>query len=106
MRPSLSARIASACALIPLLVLTFASCGSRTGDFDLFGSTDPASSCGKLGDTCSASETCCNDLLCKDGLCKPEQICAPQGSACATTVDCCNFDCANGFCGGVACKPT
>src|SRR5262245_54953629 len=102
MRAPLLLRFSSAVFLTAVLGLLFAACGARTGDWGE-GIGGSSGACATFGDPC-ATAACCTDLLCKQGLCKPEFLCRPQGDACEQTLDCCDFDCLNGFCGGFKCK--
>ena len=92
-------RIFTLSLLAGAIALGFAACGARTGDY-----RQSDSDCTELGGRCDGDE-CCEELSCRDDVCKPDQLCQPDGRACETTVDCCNLNCENGFCGGVECTP-
>src|SRR5690242_9352734 len=101
MRSRVVLRLASALFLGCLLMVLLPSCGARA-PLDSFvggGGEGGGGACHDLGQSCGAATSCCGDLVCKQGLCKPLQICHPDGEACTFTSDCCAFDCLNGFCG-------
>src|SRR4029078_3484136 len=105
----MKSRIALRLAFVVLFALALASrrpaCAARDiADFG-GGGTGGSSACGDLGATCGAGKDCCGDLQCNGGLCKPEQICHPDGEPCLLTPDGCMLDCLGGFCGGMECKP-
>ncbi len=67
--------------------------------------------CKEIGETCEAGFECCEgfcvyDPDVMDYVCGEQEGCSPNGSACETAEDCCEFEvgaqCINGFCAGVA----
>lgn len=67
--------------------------------------------CKQLGEGCEAGFECCEGFCVYDPdqmdyFCGEQEGCSPDGSACETAEDCCEFDegtqCINGFCAGVA----
>jgi hypothetical protein len=79
MRSWLLLRLAFAFVLGWVFVAMVPSCGARN-DIEGFGGAGGGSGlCGLLGDGCGDGQSCCGELLCKGGLCKPAQICEPNG---------------------------
>src|SRR5690349_3513336 len=108
MRSWVAFRLTCAFVLGWALLGLLSACGAR-GDIEGFGGAGGAGggsgTCHAEGESCAGDASCCSDLVCKSGVCKPTQICEPDGKACQLTGDCCAFDCINGFCGGIQCKP-
>src|SRR5512133_1147657 len=106
MRSWLTLRLVCACVLGWTLLALLSSCGAR-GDLEGLGGggAGGGESCHAVGQGCAVDTPCCGDLVCKGALCKPAQICEPDGKACQLTTDCCALDCLGGFCGGQQCKP-
>ena len=58
--------------------------------------------CGGKGVSCGEVEHCCGFGSGK-GSCEEGACCAPLGTACSSTSDCCEQACVGGLCGGVEC---
>src|SRR5687767_9820392 len=106
MRRALFLRILAALLALVGGATAFSACGARSGPDFITDAGSPDAGCALLGVACAADANCCSGFLCRDAVCKPEQLCKPEGDACTQGVDCCDFDCLAGFCGGVECNTT
>lgn len=69
------------------------------------GSTDARSSaCAPIGSACAVSSECCS-ALCAAGTCRSSGTCAPIGESCSTGAQCCSRTCAPDGMGRVVCHP-